>query len=321
MPRARALGLSVVLPFVLLGCRMDNPAFEDDDELGDDVDDESTRGESTQSDAAESGSAEGTEDSTDTSTSDDATSTSTSTSDDATSTSTSTSDDETTETTDTSESETGLICGEGLMDCEGVCVDIDSHPLNCGSCGMACADNELCVGSCSPKKYVFVSSELRTGGMGGILGADNLCSTLADEAGLPGDYLAWNSTNSDYPNLDFVKEGVYVRTDGQIVATSYADLVDGNILHPIDLDESQLPALNVPFMANCEAVTGPVWSNTTSIGDFAGGLACGSWFNGTNLSSGRIGSVFATDGRWTNIDDCYVPCGAWLPIYCVQQNP
>jgi hypothetical protein len=44
-------------------------------------------------------------------------------------------------------------CGEercpGLTDCGGTCADLDNDPHNCGSCGHACAEGQVCVeGEC-----------------------------------------------------------------------------------------------------------------------------------------------------------------------------
>ena len=39
--------------------------------------------------------------------------------------------------------------------------------------------------------YVFVTSETYTGNLGGVAGADDKCQALADQAGLPGVYMAW----------------------------------------------------------------------------------------------------------------------------------
>jgi hypothetical protein len=309
MRRSRALG-SFVLTFLPLACAMDNPAFEDErgDELGDDSSsDESTTRETDESDDA-------TDDTTDSSSSDDDATTQTSSTLDTTSTSEDTSEEDTSETTE------GMTCAEGLTDCEGRCVNLGKDPLNCGTCGMQCADNQVCAGGCLLAKYVFVSSDSLTGAMGGILVADEFCASLAFEATLPGTYLAWNSTDLSFPDVDFVKEGAYVRTDGEIVATSYADLTDGSLAMPINLDEngSESPAL---ASVNCPNVFGPVWSNTTPGGEYAGGTACTGWFSGNNLITGKIGSSTAVGNSWSEALGCNVPCGTSLPIYCVQQDP
>jgi hypothetical protein len=296
----RTLGCSVFV----VGCTMNNPAFEGDELADDATVGESTRGES-ETDEGESADSIATETTTESTTED-------------TEGETTTTDES--ETDDTSESETGNPCAEDLDLCDGVCVDLKSDPLNCLGCGTQCADNELCVGGCEPKKYVFVTSEPLNGAMGGILGADDFCIELAFQAGLPGDYLAWNSTALSYPDFDFVQEGVYVRTDEQIVANSYVDLTDGNIQHPISLDENGV-ATAVMGVAGCPNVTSPVWSNTTPFGEFAGGQACSAWTLNSNLLTATIGSALATDATWSQIADCNVGCGNHLPIYCVQQNP
>ncbi|APR79106.1 BNR repeat domain protein [Minicystis rosea] len=43
----------------------------------------------------------------------------------------------------------GSSCGTGTTDCDGACVDTSLDPKNCGACGKACAEGELCsVGTC-----------------------------------------------------------------------------------------------------------------------------------------------------------------------------
>lgn len=306
MQRSRALGLSSILPVVLLACRMDNPAFGDDDELGDDSSE--SESESEGSGASESGSSSGT--TTDSTTSDSTTTDSTTTSD---------STDSTTTTSD-STTDTGVDCDPGLTDCEGICANLGTDPANCGECGAMCTEDELCDGSCVPLKYVFVSSAKRSGSMGGIGGADQLCNDLANVAGLPGTYFAWNSTELSYPNFDFVQEGVYRRTDGHIVATSYEDLTDGSLAMPINLDENQNPPLAVP-LDGCINLTGAVWSNTTPLGEFAGIPNCNAWTSNGLLVKGMVGSLMAIDGKWSQVDDCELSCTTFLPIYCVQQDP
>ena len=43
------------------------------------------------------------------------------------------------------------VCPKGLSECRGACVDYKASHNNCGSCGNACDDNEVCVeGDCKP---------------------------------------------------------------------------------------------------------------------------------------------------------------------------
>ncbi|MFV8754901.1 hypothetical protein ACNOYE_30505 [Nannocystaceae bacterium ST9] len=316
MTYQRVLASSLVLPG--LACAMANPAF-DDDELGDDAGTNAS-----ESDASESGTASGA--STDEATSDASTSEATSdpTTEATTDTGEATSDpvttDATSEGTSTSEGETGIECMPGQTDCGGSCVDTQTDPFNCGGCEVVCNEAELCLGECVIKKYVFVGSEPKTGNMGGIQGADALCDGLAGEAGLPGSYFAWNSTLASYPNFDFDQTGVYVRTDGQLIAESYADLTDSQLLIPITLDENQDP-VPLGLLPNCLAAMGAVWSNTTAAGDYAGEPNCANWTTNSVQAFGKIGSMSATDGGWSQLPNCFVPCNTPLPIYCVQQTP
>ena len=42
-----------------------------------------------------------------------------------------------------------LDCEDGMLDCEGICVDTMNNVYNCGECGVNCADGEVCVsGNC-----------------------------------------------------------------------------------------------------------------------------------------------------------------------------
>jgi hypothetical protein len=49
---------------------------------------------------------------------------------------------------DGSSDSTGPIpaCPGDELDCDGVCVSVDSNGLHCGECGVQCADSEKCIG-------------------------------------------------------------------------------------------------------------------------------------------------------------------------------
>lgn len=38
------------------------------------------------------------------------------------------------------------VCPDARIECNGQCVDIDTDPTNCGTCGTTCAAGEMCVG-------------------------------------------------------------------------------------------------------------------------------------------------------------------------------
>ncbi len=68
-----------------------------------------------------------------------------------TTTGTETGDTDTDTDTETdTETTAGPGCDDGLLDCDGECVDAEADPLNCGVCGMECAADELCeAGACT----------------------------------------------------------------------------------------------------------------------------------------------------------------------------
>jgi hypothetical protein len=39
----------------------------------------------------------------------------------------------------------GLVCADPLSPCRSMCLDLSSDPANCGTCGFACASDQMCV--------------------------------------------------------------------------------------------------------------------------------------------------------------------------------
>jgi hypothetical protein len=80
-------------------------------------------------------------------------------------------------------------------------------------------------------KYIFASSAISSGNLGGLAGADNICQTLADASLLPsGTYKAWlsSSVSSAKDRLSH-SSGPYVNYVGETLATDWANLVDGTL--------------------------------------------------------------------------------------------
>ena len=83
-------------------------------------------------------------------------------------------------------------------------------------------------------KFVFASSTTSDGDLGGLDGADTECNVLAENAGLPGEFVAWLSTASvDAVDRLAGSNGPWFSTGGEMVAASVADLTDGDITNPI----------------------------------------------------------------------------------------
>ncbi|MCA9715077.1 MAG: DUF4215 domain-containing protein [Myxococcales bacterium] len=178
-------------------------------------------------------------------------------------------------------------------------------------------DNDGCSSQCDYEvKRAFVSSQLFSGDMGGLMGADASCQQLADQAGLPGTYLAWLSTFTTSPAARFTHwVGRYVRVDGVVIADDWDDLVDGSLDAPLNLDEQGNPP---PNGAPCGMNPRAVWTNTSADGTKApGGNTCQGWTS-DGAGPGHHGLWDKLDDTWT--DACSGgSCAVLNPIYCVEQ--
>lgn len=162
---------------------------------------------------------------------------------------------------------------------------------------------------------VFVTNQVFNGNLGGLQGADDKCNAEASAAGLVGTYVAWLS-DSTTDARDRIRDQGYITVAGAVVATGLADLTDGTIGAPIDVDAEGIP---VPIVAG--SATG-VWTNTTPSGvDFGqsaspDGDACGDW----TLTAGAaaIGSILRTGVQWTG-GGTTVACNFTYRLYCFGQ--
>ncbi|MCA9651783.1 MAG: DUF1554 domain-containing protein [Myxococcales bacterium] len=177
-------------------------------------------------------------------------------------------------------------------------------------------DNNGCNNDCDlPFRYIFVSSQLYTGNLGGLAGADAECQTLATNAGLPGVYMAWLSTAAASPASRMTQSATpYRRPDGIQVAPNWAGLTDGTLDAPINVTET----LGSPPMGNTSCGGGgflTVWTAVQPDGT-SSGSACTDW--SSDVGGGQWGRADQTNTFWTSW--CSGGQCSWLsPIYCVQQ--
>ena len=159
---------------------------------------------------------------------------------------------------------------------------------------------------------VFVTSDQSyTGALGGLTGADTICQERANEAGLPGTFMAWLSDRDTSVSQRFDRnrdDAAFVRTDGVRIANNWQDLTDGTLLEAITRDE----------FGNYRANS--VWTNTGIGGDARGSDGdCYHWSTASSTAFSRIGSVFETDSRWTVRDAINWSCDRQYRLYCFQQ--
>lgn len=201
-------------------------------------------------------------------------------------------------------------CANGTTVCDGICVDTRTSPLHCGSCNSKCNRGPCLDGGC--EKTVFITNAIFSGNMGGLLGADMACNQAAQTANLPGTYMAWLASETVAPADRFTKNAAgYLLVDGGVdggrVATSWADLTDGQLLVPIDHTEKGYLAQEA------------VWSNVAPDGTRrAADQSCVNWTS--EAGAPTIGGTGAGGDRGVGWTATAQPeCAGTHNIYCFEQ--
>jgi hypothetical protein len=154
-------------------------------------------------------------------------------------------------------------------------------------------------------KRVFLTSTLYDGKLGGLTGADQKCQQKADSLKLGGSFKAWLSdTKTSAASRLTHWTGPYKTMGGVEIAENWADLTDGVLKSPLNLDEFGYP------------VSWDVWTNTSETGEILGTEDCIGWTS--NISYvGKVGSSSRIDLRWTNNSSS--TCNYTRRLYCVEQ--
>ncbi len=161
----------------------------------------------------------------------------------------------------------------------------------------------------------FVSSMAqRPGSLGGVVGADSLCNTLATDAGLPGTYRAWLSTAAEAAPDRLAGARGWIRSDGRPFVDTIADLLASRAWYPIDLDELGF-AVRTTSAAGVSVVTG------TNVDGTYGGQDCGGYMQ-IGPESPKTGRADFTTNHWT--EGIFGRCDQAARIYCfgvTRTNP
>ena len=163
-------------------------------------------------------------------------------------------------------------------------------------------------GSLSSEKFVFVTSNLYNGYLGGLDGADSKCEAEALAADLPGTYKAWLSTGAAITTRFTTSTNDYILVDGTVVANGWSDLVDGNLDHAINMD-----AQGNTYSGS---VVVSVWTNLDDDGS-SSGVSCNFWSDNTSSYSGGCGVLTST--MWTWSDSSSQGCDSSARLYCFEQ--
>lgn len=205
-------------------------------------------------------------------------------------------------------------CGPSTGDCvykgckEGKC---DKVTLAQGStCPSSATSTCDATGMCVSRRYVFVTSMTFLPSFGGTAMADAKCYDVAKAAGLGGEWKSWTSDSAGSTPLKRFTPGpgpYMLLNDQTIVASSWAALTSGALMHGISLDEKQQQVMS-PF---------EVWTGTNADGTYAGN-ACSDWkvINVDNIV-GAVGISGDTSSAWSKKMEH--ACFFQARLYCFQQ--
>jgi hypothetical protein len=149
-------------------------------------------------------------------------------------------------------------------------------------------DNVIADAPSVSRVQVFVTSNEYNGNLGGMAGADGKCDQQASSAGLSGSWQAWVSFDDGTNAADRILDGEYKLVDGTVVANDKADLTDGTLDHPINMDQDG----NL-----MDGVT--VWTGTSALGTLEG-ETCDSWRSIAERDEGQVGNSSRADAGWTS---------------------
>ena len=171
---------------------------------------------------------------------------------------------------------------------------------------------EVGLDGAAAAKRVFVTRALYSGKLGGVDGADALCTAAAAAASLGGTWVAWLSA----PQSDAVERiggaGPWRRTDGVIAFPDRPSLEVAPSV-PLSLDERGASVLSTP-----PAPLGdPVWTGTFQNGTRDKDHLCADWAQDSSLYDATVGDA-GDAGRWTAAGYHHT-CNKMARLYCFEQ--
>jgi hypothetical protein len=186
------------------------------------------------------------------------------------------------------------------------------------SCGGADNDTVEIDGVLPGEHRVFITkngsieADFNSSGLSGLAGADRLCDTYAQAAGLTKDYKAILSDNDATAKSRLIFTGSVYTVTGSIktqVAESSVELWNSDtvdILSKIDWDED-----------GTSVSSGNVWTGTTSSGT-SDPNNCDNWTDVTSTFKGGYGDVNQTGQTWIE-DGLGQSCALTAHLYCISQ--
>jgi hypothetical protein len=135
---------------------------------------------------------------------------------------------------------------------------------------------------------------------------DAVCQGLADAHALGGTYKAWLSSAAGTAAARLTQFNMpYRMLDGSTIASSWNDLTDGTLAHPIDVREDGTGL----------ATSVEVWTGTMQNGG-DGAFNCSNW--STTSGSAIIGVSSSITFEWTYSRQEFCSAGG-VHLYCFEQ--
>lgn len=233
------------------------------------------------------------------------------------------------EVTSSSTTEMAVECGNDMLDPGEECDDSNAaagdgcfqcmKESTCGDgvvdAGEECDSGKACSNCVRTHFWAFVTNEpVSIGEFGSLDGADSHCTKLANEADLPGNFIAWLSSGVQTAGERLVHSRRPWRTPNDLlIAQGWDDLENGDLARPLNVTEKGVELLVSPMCGSC-----PVWTATT-----IDGLAlmpnCSDWSAG-GMASAAVGECTLADSHWT--DGCDpLQCSSTARLYCFEQPP
>jgi hypothetical protein len=180
----------------------------------------------------------------------------------------------------------------------------------CGArTGLNCAVREVWDGgTCIPGRKVFATAGRYSGDLNGRLGADDICQSHAEAAGLSGVFRAWLGIDAENDPQSLFTIGAlnYRLVNGNVVANSWADLTNGDLTHAIDCNEIG------------QAVSAPIWTQTNAAGVYVTGDGnCAGFTSATGV--GMVGLSTSATSTWFNSSATQSCASATAGLYCIEQ--
>ncbi|MBK7859604.1 MAG: choice-of-anchor D domain-containing protein [Archangiaceae bacterium] len=193
-----------------------------------------------------------------------------------------------------------------------------------GECRLTVTGPAALAAEVRSNNYMFISSTLHTGKLGGFTGANSMCQALAADAGLPGTFIAllgrWDGNLAQgTPVFDWNpmngKRG-WVRVDGKPFGDSTASLDQQQWVYPPLLDERGRHVTDVGAWTGLEFFGGRMRSPAGCCPDTCGPTAStpgADWTDDAPSKSGRFGNP---SERWLAGSSPTVSCDAMRHLYC-----